>query len=274
MKDESSREPFMFETPAWRQTVCGAWGSVHVLTGAHRHARDLRLLSVLHRIHEVTQSDGDIALLNSTSEGVPNEVWEQYTQVRATNVAVDAVNSARPARLPSSANEFLAMDHVLVAHPVRQRYAMDCLAGMVAARKVFKAGAVVISTRQIESIPAGCQGKVTQVLAGMYLVCSFAGQGVRVRPSSFDLFDNCGEKLASRLQIPLVLGWAVTMHRCQGLTLDTLANDFSQKRWRKEGLVYSGWTRCRTFSGLLVRGLRHELIVASARAVRFFNSLL
>jgi len=274
MQDESSREHFMFETPAWRQTVCGAWGSVHVLTGAHRHARDLRLLRVLHRIREANQSDGDIALLNSTSEGVPNEVWEQYTQVRATNVAVDAVNSARLARLPSPAIEFLAIDQVLVAHPARQRYAMDRLAGMVAASKVFKVGAVVISTRQIESIPAGCQGKVTQVLAGMYVVCSFAGQVVRVRPASFDLFDNCGEKLASRRQIPLVLGWAVTMHRCQGLTSDTLAIDFSQQRWRKEGLVYSGLTRCRTLSGLLVRGLRHELIVASARAVRFFNAFL
>lgn len=96
---------------------------------------------------------------------------------------------------------------------------------------------------------------------------------MRVQPQAFDVVDNCGEKLASRTQIPLVLGWAVTMHRCQGMTLDSLAIDFSKQMWRKQGLVYSGLSRCCTLRGLLVRGLRHELIVVSARATRFYASL-
>jgi len=273
LQDEMSREPFMYETSTWRQTVCSAWGSVVELTGAHRHADDLQLLDVLRRIRVGEQTDEDIALLNSSSTGVSDAVWEQHTQLRATNVAVDAVNNARMAQLPSAAVEFKATDALFVAHPARVRYALGKLAGMVAASKEFKVRAVVILTRQVESVPAGTQGKVTRVVGGMYVDCVFAGRAVRVRPQSFDLVDNCGEKLASRSQIPLVLGWAVTMHRCQGLTLDSLAIDFTKQKWKKEGLVYSGLSRCRALRGFVVRGLRHELIVVSARAMRFYRSL-
>jgi len=263
----------MYETATWRQTVCGAWGSVFGLAGTHRHDRDLQLLDVLRRIRVGEQTDADISLLNATSTGVSDAEWEQHTQVRATNVAVDVVNNARMAGLASPAVEFNAVDTMLVTHTARQRYAVGRLDGMVAAKKVFKVGAVVIATLQIDAVAHGTQGKVTRVVAGMYVVCAFAGQVVRVRPQLFDCVDNSGEKLASRSQIPLVLGWAVTMHRCQGLTLDSLAIDFSKQRWRKEGLVYSGLTRCRTLRGLLVRGLRHELIVVSARAMRFYDAL-
>lgn len=273
MQEENSRELFMYETPTWRQTVSSVWGTVFQLPGVHRHAGDLVLLQVLHRIRLGEQTDADIILLNATSAGVSNAEWDQRTQVRATNVAVDALHDARMAQLPAPAVEFRATDTVLVTHPARQRYALSKLAGMVAASKEFKVGAVVISTRRVESVPPGKQGTVTSVAAGVYVECDFGGEVVRVQPQAFDVVDNCGEKLASRTQIPLVLGWAVTMHRCQGMTLDSLAIDFSKQMWRKQGLVYSGLSRCCTLRGLLVRGLRHELIVVSARATRFYASL-
>jgi len=274
LQDETSSEPLMYETPTWRQTVCGAWGSVHLLAGTHRHNRDRELLGVLRRLRVGHQTDTDICLLNATSEGVTAVEWDACTQVRATNAAVDAVNNDRMARLTSPGVEFVANDEVLVGHPTRRRYAMDRLEGMVAAKKVFKVGAVVISTRTIEAVPPGTQGKVASVMDGMYVVCEFGGRVVRVLPHAFDMVDNCGVKLATRTQIPLVLGWAVTMHRCQGLSLDTLAIDFSKQTWKKEGLVYSGLTRCRTLGGLMVRGLRHDLIVVSGRASRFYGSCI
>jgi len=274
LHDETSSEPLMYETPTWRQTVCGVWGSVHLLAGTHRHNRDRELLGVLRRLRVGHQTDTDICLLNATSEGVTAAEWDACTQVRATNAAVDAVNNDRMARLTSPGVEFVANDEVLVGHPTRRRYAMDRLEGMVAAKKVFKVGAVVISTRTIEAVPPGTQGKVASVMDGMYVVCEFGGRVVRVLPHAFDMVDNCGVKLATRTQIPLVLGWAVTMHRCQGLSLDTLAIDFSKQTWKKEGLVYSGLTRCRTLGGLMVRGLRHDLIVVSGRASRFYGSCI
>lgn len=264
----------MYETMTWRQTVCGAWGSVHVLTGTHRHARDLRLLDVLRRIRVGEQRDDDLALLNATSDGVSDEEWNRHTQVRATNVGVDAVNNALLDALPSPAVEFVASDNVFVTHHARRRFALERLSGMVASTKLFKVGSIVILTRSVGPVSSGTQGTVTEVVAGMWVTCVFAGEVVRVRPVTFDYVDNCGEKLATRVQIPLVLGWAVTIHRCQGLTLESLAIDFTDQVWKEEGLVYSSLTRCPNLGAMKVRALRHELIVVSSRALRFYNSFL
>lgn len=178
------------------------------------------------------------------------------------------------AQLPSPAEEFVATNEMLVSHPARQRYAHTKLDGMVTASKLFKVGTVVIFTCRIVRVPAGTQGKVVGVAEGMYIDCLFSGEVIRVRPQTFDYVDNCGEKLASRTQIPLLLGWAVTMHRCQGLTLESPAIESSKQQWKKEGVLYSGLSRCGTLRGLLVQGLRHELVVVSSRATRFYDSLL
>lgn len=273
-QQERAAEPFVYETATWRQTVGGSWGRVHILAGAHRHARDLRLLEVLRRIRVGEQRDEDIEFLNATSVGATTEEWDAHTQVRATNAGVNSVNNARLAALPSPPVEFVARDEVLVTHPARRGYALQRLEGLAAGTKVFKVDAVVILTRTVGSIPSGTQGKVMEIVAGMYTVCVFGENVVRVRPTAFDFVDNCGERLATRFQVPLVLGWAVTIHRTQGLTLRSVAIDFTGQLWKEQGLVYSGLTRCPTLRMMMVRSLRHELIVASPRALRFYNSFL
>jgi len=74
MQSETDRDDFMYETPTWRQTVCGPWVTVHFLTGAHRHADDRQLLHVLRRIRMGEQTDEDIHLLNATSADVTDKV--------------------------------------------------------------------------------------------------------------------------------------------------------------------------------------------------------
>lgn len=165
--------------------MCSAWVSVVELTSAYRHADDLQLLDVLRRIRAGEHADEDIALLNSSSTGVFDAVREQHTQLRTTNVAVDAVNNARMAQWSSAAVAFTATDALFVAHPARVRYALGKLAGMIAASKELKVRAVVILTGQVESVPAGTQGKVTRGVGGMYVDCVFSGRAVRVRPQRF-----------------------------------------------------------------------------------------
>lgn len=245
----------MYETPTWRQTVSSVWGTVFQLPGAHRHAGDLEILQILPRIRLGEQRDADIALLNATSAGLSNSEWDQPTQVRATNVAVDVLHDARMALLPTPAVVFPARDTVLFTHPERQRYELKELTVMVASLKEFKVGAAVISTLRVDSIPPGKQGKAISVGAGMYVQCVFGGGVVQMRPQAFFVVDNSGEKLDSRTQIPLVLGLALTMQRCQGMTLDSLAIDISKQMWRKQSLVYSGLSRCCTLRGKFREGV-------------------
>ena len=56
---------------------------------------------------------------------------------------------------------------------------------------------------------------------------------------------------ASRLQFPLKLSWAVTIHKCQGLTLDQIVIDMcSNKGKYYPGQAYVGFSRVKTLDGL------------------------
>lgn len=54
----------------------------------------------------------------------------------------------------------------------------------------------------------------------------------------------------SRLQLPLKLSWAVTIHKSQGLTTDKLVVDIGQKEF-STGLTYVACSRVRNINDLL-----------------------
>ena len=55
----------------------------------------------------------------------------------------------------------------------------------------------------------------------------------------------------SRLQSPLKLSWAVTIHKCQGLTLDEIVIDMSLNKGKYyPGQAYAAFSRVKTLDGL------------------------
>lgn len=105
-----------------------------------------------------------------------------------------------------------------------------------------------------------------------HLVCAFGQREVIVPLVYFDVVENCSVRLATRFAFPLVLGWAMTIHRPQGTILNSLAIAFSQLSWREPGLAYAGLSRCRAIEDLFVRGLRCDHSVASEDARAFCRS--
>jgi ATP-dependent exoDNAse (exonuclease V) alpha subunit len=61
------------------------------------------------------------------------------------------------------------------------------------------------------------------------------------------------QHVASILQFPFVLGWASTIHKAQGKTLDKVAIDLSRPTF-SPGHLYVGLSRCRRFEDLAIIG--------------------
>ena len=78
--------------------------------------------------------------------------------------------------------------------------------------------------------------------------------------------------LGSFLQIPLRLGWAVTIHKAQGMTLDSAVIDAAESF--APGQVYVALSRCRSLDGLYLKEPLNEKTVFADPTVQMFDRTL
>lgn len=75
---------------------------------------------------------------------------------------------------------------------------------------------------------------------------------------------------ASRYQIPLVLAWAVTVHRCQGLSMDAAVLDLASRFL--DGMVYVALSRMRFMEGVHVLSFARSRVRADHRVALFYDN--
>lgn len=91
-----------------------------------------------------------------------------------------------------------------------------------------------------------------------------------ITPESWSVYE--GEKeMATRTQVPLILAWAVTVHKCQGMTLDRLETDLS--RAFDYGMVYVALSRVKNLDGLRLTGFNPSKIKAHPKVLDFYQRL-
>ena len=80
-----------------------------------------------------------------------------------------------------------------------------------------------------------------------------------------------GEVLAQRSQVPLILAWALSIHKAQGQTLEKVKVDL--RRVFEKGQAYVALSRATTQAGLQVMGFNPAKVQAHERVRRFYDSL-
>lgn len=87
-----------------------------------------------------------------------------------------------------------------------------------------------------------------------------------VEPDSWVVME-ADKVLATRRQVPLTLAWAISIHKCQGMTLDRLHTNLS--RAFGCGMVYVALSRVRSLDGLYLSGFSSRKIKAHPKVLEY-----
>jgi len=269
---------FAFVSNVWRDV----FGCRAVVLDTHwRHIQDRRLLDLLLRMRVGNHTREDMELLASRRSADPprSAVWLLCHTLKAKEKNEDELR-----RLTGQEVTYKAQDVVKVKY-LGDDEAATILDGLRYPRTLsLRVGALVFvpsNCLMIHGVPCGSRGVV---LCFFWVGCV---QYPTVRfelPtggfSTVDVVPATGRVLAldgfstaaTRTEVPLVLGWAMTIHGAQGWTLLEAAVDLSCA-WAA-GQARSGLSRTPSLSGLHLIGFDEDKVIIDNLAVSFNESLV
>lgn len=258
-KDE--KPTLCFQTEAWKR--CGLDQGIVLLRESVRQAGDPGFASLLNEVRLGKVSSKTWKQLESCLMEVkppPPDDGIVPTKLHCFNKAVDKINNEQLRQLPGKSGVFKAIDTWLDEdEPLDQQQqdtVVDILNKRVPKQLRLKVGAqvILIKNRTSLGLVNGSRGVVSGFSSkdGNALV-QFDNGGVHcIRPELFEMRGPGRSKL-QRSQLPLKLGWALTVHKAQGLTLTRAELDVSGAF--EAGQIYVALSRLRDTKGLWITRL-------------------
>jgi ATP-dependent DNA helicase PIF1 len=133
----------------------------------------------------------------------------------------------------------------------------------------LKVGSHVMCVVNQEKIVNGSQGVVVG-FEGEFPVIDFAKVGrLTIKPHVWT-HDKYPKYTVS--QLPLILAWAITIHKSQGITLDSAYINIGSSVF-EYGQSYVALSRLSSIKGLYLKGLDVKKIKVNPKVIEFYNSL-
>ena len=221
--------------------------------------RDAQFVSLLSDLRVARNIDGAVAAINDICVN-PHRDGHTPVLLTSTNAIADRYNRQGLQALSSATLEYESV--------TKGRFAANRVP--VPEKLALKKGARVMAARNdpMKRWVNGSLGTITELTREEVFVKFDSGGGARkIEPVQWDAisykWNDITQKMeedatASFKQIPLILAWAVTIHKAQGLTLDDVRIDLGRGAFAK-GQAYVALSRARTMAGLsLTAPLRVE----------------
>lgn len=244
-----------------------------------RQRTDFELAEVLHQIRFGIVTPRAKEILNRCATPYAARDADSSSATRATllyphRVDVNHVNTLELAKLKTRAHVYEARDKG--SNRGLRRLLKHCQAPQ---EVQLKKGALVVLTKNIDAdrgLVNGAQG----VVAGFNKLCSSSeyavpivrfnnGTVASIREAMFEV--KIGRDCATRYQIPLVLGYAISIHRSQGMTLDRVQMKLANV-WEC-GQAYVALSRASTAAGLYLVNYDPRKIRADPAVVAFHRAM-
>ncbi len=209
--------------------------------------------------YETVIEQEDIKLVQSGSKGTLQIREDIVTAIEPTrlfthNADVDTINNDQLDNIDAEEFEYYMQSsgkEILVELLKKSCLAPEVLRLKLGARVMF------VKNNFEAKYVNGTLGVVTMLDEAGITVTTTRGDVVKVEPTNWDVEEE-GKVLASIVQYPLRLAWAITVHKSQGMSLDAVEVDLSKSF--EKGMGYVALSRVRTLDGLTILGINDNAL--------------
>lgn len=291
-----SRTPYLFKSDSWSECV----PKILVLKHVFRQS-DAEFVGILNEIRQGTVSPQTIKIMNSLTRKVEYSDGIQPTELYPRKNDVESANAHRLKCLDSPPVTFQSHDRQNANSDIPIQDFVEQLDKtlLVSSRLVLKTGAQVMLVKNMpdEGLVNGSIGVITgfselvenyegigeprsnshnrssnsaQGGGEKWPIVQFTnGRKLTFTRQSFEIENSSGETIGSRHQVPLILAWALSIHKSQGQTLERVLIDL--ERSFEKGQVYVALSRVTSLKSVQVKGFHpskveaHPVVLAWAR---------
>lgn len=227
----------------------------------HRQDDDDALTEILDamRARDIRRAHAEALL--KRAEVTPPE-GSVFTELHTVNVDVDSQNLSKLEQLPG--DEMIYQRTTTGSDNYVESLTRSVLAPVELRLKV---GALVMAVKNSldRKYHNGSLGTVVDFdSATNYPIVEFVnGKEVTMQPDTWEMRDG-DKKRASITQIPLRLAWAITIHKSQGMTLDSALIDL--RKAFVAGMGYVALSRVRSLDKLYLKGINRTALEISETA--------
>ncbi len=241
---EENRERYAFMSPTWvaaNPVIC-------YLNTQYRQKEEKGLNQILNALRSGNCGVDEIAVLESTKV----KEWTDSTHLYTHNMDVDAYNFRKLKDLPGEEIHFQSKTkgrQKMVDQLKRSVLAPERLGLKIGARVMF------VKNNYEQGYMNGTLGTIKgfEEEEGWPVVLTDRDKEIIAEEQVWMVEDEKGQSMASYIQIPLRLAWAITIHKSQGMTLDSAVVDLSKTFETGQG--YVALSRLRDLDGLKLNGL-------------------
>ncbi|RAL68475.1 hypothetical protein DID88_007203 [Monilinia fructigena] len=125
------------------------------------------------------------------------------------------------------------------------------------------------TNRELPRTGISCNGRLFPLVR--FSIPDGTVRDLLVQPEEWKIELPNGEVQAQRIQLPLILAWALSIHKAQGQTLERVKIDL--KKVFENGQAYVALSRATSQAGLEVQNFDPKKVMAHPRVAEFYNSL-
>lgn len=262
---------FSFESEIWQKLDL----EVFALEEIFRQS-DQKFIKILNNLRFGKLDESDREALESRLKAKDNNCAIKPTILTTHNVKVEKINEEELKKIPRP--EVVHQAEYFGSPDRAEFLKKNCMAQQILKLKVGAQVMMIKNTYQKEGIINGSLGIVREFSSKKsYPVIEFAnGKILTIAPEEWliEKFDEEKKMMfteAGVSQVPLILAWAMTIHKSQGLTLDKISCDLSDVF--SPGQAYVALSRARSLEGIFIESINFNRITSNREAVKFYQGL-